>query len=634
MDLEELQKKLYKEGAEFSDRPQAPKDYQPGTDGEQKARSEDWQKDELVEPAAEKHWWSFIFSRKFRLYALFSLAGILLLAVGLFLWGHFSFNRNALEFKIYGPEKVVSGESVNYIVQYKNNNNVALQNAKITFYLPDGSILPEESGDQQRGYVEKTLGEIGQDVAGQAEFGLQLTGLKDEKKKIKAAISFNPTNISSEYEVEREMETEIISVPLVLSWSLPEKVVSGQELNLNLQYLNDSDIIFNDLKLVIKYPSGFIFNEATPEPTEEKTTWRFAEMSAQENGEIKILGVLSGDGGEIKSFEAILGIEKNGQFIELARALKSTQIAQAPLAVWQKINGQDSLVADWGGKLSFEVFYQNTTKENIRGVTVSAKISPGALNLKTLNIPGGSFNGLTNTISWSSEGVPELGYLTEGQQGHLSFSVEVKSEAPVSSFADKNFVISSQAKISSPNTPLSLLGTQLGSENLLAIKLNSLLRAAAFGYFHDNVLPNSGPLPPRVNQTTTYTLYWSISNATNEIDNVLAEAFLPGNVQWQNNFSPGDQNISFDSSIRKITWQVGALSPGVGSLLPARQIAFQVALTPSVLQVGRPADLLLKTKITAQDKFTGQNLAAESAVVTTELKNDPGLGYGDGLVAE
>lgn len=628
MDLEELEKRLYKEGAKFEKRPQSPTGYSPGGQDEEKIATEQWPE----APVAKKSFFDFLNNKKFRLYSLIALAGIFLIAVGFFIWGQFSFSKNDFQIEIYAPQKAISGETISYLVQYKNNNNVNLENVKFQFYFPEGSIIKDK--EEGRAFLERDLKTIFSGQAGEEEFRVQITGVKNEIKKAKVVVSFNPSSISSTYETQVEQETEIIAVPLILNLNLPEKSVSGQKINFNLQYLNDSDILFEDLKILVKYPSGFIFEEAIPEPVEEKIIWRFDEFAAQESGEIKISGVLSGDGGEVKSFEAILGVEQDGNFIELDRTLRSTQIDQAPLSIWQKINQEENYTANWGDSLSFEIFYKNTSRENIRGVTVSAKLDPKAIDLTTLNIPQGSFDGRTNTIYWTNVGVADLGFLQEGQEGSLKFFVQVRNDAPINSFLDKNFVISVRSKIDSPNIPLSLVGTQIGSEDVLEIPLNSLLKLDALGYFNDDTFSNTGPIPPRVGQETTYTLYWNVTNASNDVKDVTVQAFLPENVEWTGNISPAGQDLSFDRSTRKITWKLGSLNPGVGYVLPAKQVAFQVALTPSIVQVNQSANLLRESKIYAKDNFTGQSLENSDELITTELPDDPSLPYNGGTISQ
>ena len=72
----------------------------------------------------------------------------------------------------------------------------------------------------------------------------------------------------------------------------------------------------------------------------------------------------------------------------------------------------------------------------------------------------------------------------------------------------------------------------------LTIKVNSKLGIDAKGYHEDTFLPNSGPIPPKVAQTTTYTIYWYVTNPSNDVENARVEAILPSNVEWLNKFKP------------------------------------------------------------------------------------------------
>ncbi len=631
MGLEDLEKDLYREGEALDRRPEGPEEFRPGRESE-KQEAEQWQKEEQVLPK-QSPLLSFLKNKKNRRYLIAGAAALALLSVALFLWGFYSFDEDRLELKLYGPERIVSGETVNYVVQYKNNNRVDLEDVRLTFFFPEGAVFEGNLGGQNF-FTEKKIGSLKAGEQGQQEFKVQLTGVKNETREARTVISYHPSTISSLYQNEESLKTEIISVPLSLNFSLPEKVVSGQKINLVIQYLNDSNIAFEDLKLLLKYPNGFIFEEALPAPSEEKNIWNFEELSGQETGEIKIQGVLSGEGGEVKAFEAVLGIEKNNLFTELARVLKSSQVDQAPLTVSQTVNGSESYTAQWGERLNYQISYKNTSRENIRGVTVKVKIDPQALDLKTLNITNGTFDNRANTISWSNEGVSNLGYLLEGQSGTLSFSVGIQSQPPVKNFSDKNFTIKAEAGIDSPNIPLSLQGTRIGSESVIETRVNSLLSLNASAYFQDDSFSNSGPIPPRVGQTTTFSVYWNLTNSSSDLKNVKVEAFLPGNVAWTGNLLPRGEDISFDPSTRKITWKISELRAGIGYILPARQVVFQVALTPSVVQVGKEAPILQQSSASALDSFTGSQVSSQSGILTTNLTNDPSVGSGNGRVQD
>jgi len=203
---------------------------------------------------------------------------------------------------------------------------------------------------------------------------------------------------------------------------------------------------------------------------------------------------------------------------------------------------------------------------------------------------------------------------------------------PVSDFADKNFTVLTTAQIDCFDVPLALVGTQLRGENKFEVKINSRLALKTKGLFNDSLLPNSGPLPPRVGQKTTYTIYWQVLNISNDLSNVSVEAYLPSYVSWQGKTYPGEEDIKYDAGSGKVVWNIGRLSAGVGVLLPVKQVAWQVGFTPSISQVGNTATIVKEARITGDDTFTGEIITSSVNALASEMPDDPGVGFAKGVV--
>jgi hypothetical protein len=77
---------------------------------------------------------------------------------------------------------------------------------------------------------------------------------------------------------------------------------------------------------------------------------------------------------------------------------------------------------------------------------------------------------------------------------------------------------------------------------------------------------NSGSVPAKVGQTTTYTIVWQAKNYFNDAKNVKVRMKLPDNVTLVDNISPDSQasRFSFDNASREIVWLAGDLKAGAG----------------------------------------------------------------------
>jgi len=627
MGLEELKKQLYKKDGQLEGRPG------PQAEGNTSEHGNFY--DEL--PAAQQ--WTgngakdFISGeasgRRKKIWRIV-IAVLIPVFIGLGFWffwiGRHSFDKSEVALDIYGSERIVSGEEVTYTVKYKNNTSVALDNAVLTFIYSVDS-LPSDTGNIFRQgdlpAQTKNLNQISAGQEGQLEFKARVLGDKDSQRKFSAKLSYRPVNINSDYVNQEDFTSVIISVPLILNFELPDKIVSGQSLNLSLRYINTSEAAFTDSKIKVEYPDGFTFSAAQPAPDEGKNVWSLPEIGAREEGKIIISGMISGTEGENKVFKAELSSEKGGQPIVYAQTVSSPQIFASPLYIEQSFSVKENLVADLGERLVYKIKYRNTTDQIIGPVIITVKIESAAADLTNVDAEKGFFNSTENTIIWRTSSLPELASLAAQAQGELGFSLVVKDKLPINNFSDKNFTILTKAQIDSSVVPLALLGTQLKGEHDLTVKINSRLVLKMKGLYQDSLISNTGPLPPRVGQETTYTIYWQVLNTSNDLTDVVVEAYLPAFIKWKGKVYPNGENIKYDAGTGKVIWRIDRLASATGILSPVKWVAFQIGLTPSSGQVGSQVELVGEVKVSSKDDFTGSIISSYVANLESDLPDDP-----------
>lgn len=633
MNIEELEKKLYEKGAKEDDygaRPEIPRTFLPGQEKKiNDSLSRDWQtRSDGKEGRAIDNRQKNIIKR------VAIIAGAVIIIFGLFmLWQtFFSFDKNKAQLQIFGPDRIVGGEEINYVVRYKNNAFVNLKNASLVFQLPDGGSFT----DDESGSLLKTipLGEIKSQGAGEAQFKVQIMGVRGAGKKVTAKLVYQPANIKFSMENNVDFTSTIISVPLVINFDLPDKVVSGQTVAVILYYLNTSNAVFSDLKFKIDYPKGFQFVSAEPTPDEEDNSWTLNQLAGQAEGKIIISGILSGNQNDVKPFKAQVGFTRNNNFIALAEGMNSSTVSVSPLNIALTVNDADNYVTKLNDVLSYRVKYQNSTDVGINNVNISVKLDSNILDYTNFYPQKASFNDKNHMITWNAASLPDLEFLAPHTKGELNFSIRVKNQLSINSFDDKNFTITCTAKIDSADVPLSLTGTRISGQHQLIVKLNSPLTLNVKGYYNDNLIQNSGPLPPRVGEMTTYTVYWQILNPSNDLENVEVSAFLPSYVHWSNKFLPANTNITYEPATGKITWYLGDLPSATGILSPVKYVAFQVGLVPSVNQVGSEVDVIQKSKVSAHDLFTDMNLSVEAPALNSIMPDDPTVGWDKGKVSQ
>ncbi len=625
MDLDELQKQIYKKDDGIEGRPEAPQTFEPGH--------------ESAAPEVEAPQWSDKDAQRFalanRIRKILWVAGVVAAAivVGLAFWFFWqrshSFDTTKVAISIYGQERIVSGEEISFIVKFKNNTKASLKNVVLDFIYSEQSSPSDSRGLRQQGNLPVSTRNLGDIAAGQeeqVEFKTRVIGDKGSQQKFLAKLAYQPSNVNSDFVNEAQFSSFIIAVPLVLNFDLPEKIVSGQAINFNLKYLNTSEVTFSDLKIKMEYPAGFIFENAYPSPSENDNIWSLAEIGSQEEGRIIIRGTLNGEEGESKVFAAKIGIQKEENLITYAQALASPQISISPLSVEQILVGNEKLTSDLSQTLSYKIKYRNTTSVTIGPVVLSLKIDSRAVDWGTVRGSNGFFSSVDNTITWNVSSLPVLNSLSGQQEGEVDFSLKLKDKLPISNFSDKNFTIVTIAQIDSPNVPITLVGTQLKGVNQMTVKVNSRLTLSVKGYYNDSLMPNSGPIPPRVGQRTTYTIYWQLLNVANDLADVSVEASLPSYVQWVDRVYPAGENLKYDSATGKIVWRIDKLPAGAGILSLVKQVVFQVALVPSLSQVSNVVEIVRGTQASGSDLFTGNTITTSGKTLRTDMPDDPIIG--------
>lgn len=614
--LESLQEKIYHPESEMGKRPEAPEEFNPKESVPQIPVT-DWEAKKNEE---------FMTVRKYKKKKILSrLIGtaVFLIVAALGVWGYVYFFRtfkaSDVYVKIKGPETVESGENIQFFVSYQNSSKFELEDAVLVFEWPKGSV-PKDSGSLK---IEKRIGIITSGRETTLSFEGQFFGAKNDKLAANAVLKYSPKDQAKSYESKGVFETIISKTPFSVVMNMPPRAVSGNEVDLTLEYQNLSETEFSDMQLKMEYPEGFVFTSADPTPSSNNSVWDYKKIGGKEIGRIKIKGVLSGRDNETKLFQASIGKSENNQFVGYSTGQVSSVMSSTILFVYQTVNDARELSVSTDSFLTYKIKYRNTSDVAVPNVIVSAKLDSKVIDYKSFDIKWGSFSGVTNSIVWNASGVPQLALLSPGEEGEVSFSVRASRTVNISGANDKNFMISSIVSISSDQIPDALKGIPIGNEDRVDVKLNTILGMSTVGLYQNSQIENSGPMPPKVGQKTTYNIIWQLTNTSNDIDNARIEASLPPSAAWESRISPANANISYEKSTGKIIWNIGKIPAGTGFVMPALQVAFQVSITPGFADLGKAIDLLSESIFSGTDSFTGVSLSKKTDKKNTYLLEDP-----------
>jgi len=515
------------------------------------------------------------------------------------------YSKEVLKLEILGSEETQAFEEIEYLVKYKNNGNITLEEPQMIFQFPENSL--PSNGETLT--VVKDLEDIYPGEEKTISFKVRIFGKENETSKSEATLRYRPKNLKAFYESKTTFTTKIKSTPLTFEFDLPSKAESGREIQFSLNYFSNADWPLSNLRVKIEYPSGFEFIASQPQAL-EKTEWDLPILNKAEGGRIEIRGKLTGEIKEQKIFRATLGIWQSGEFILLKEAVRGVEILKSSLSIFQQINGFSQYIANPGDSLHYEIFFRNIGEEPFQDLFLAFTLEGRAFDYETIKTEFGQFNKGDNSIVWDWRQIPKLRFLGRGDEGKVEFWINLKKDWEQSSIQDKNFTLKNKIILS-----------QVKEE--FETKINSRLEIFQKGFFQDEIFGNSGPLPPKVGESTTYTVIWQAKNYYNDVKNVKVKATLSPGVKLTGRISPENSRLTFDSQSKEIIWELGDLQAGTGNIVPAPNVAFQISFTPDFSQRGLIPLLVSQAKIIGEDYWTEEFLEVTSPAIDTALPDDP-----------
>ena len=563
---------------------------------------------------------------------IFLISGVVLGIIGFWYWTRNPYSKEVLKLEIIAPESAEIFEEIEYVVKYKNNGNVRLEEPRLIFEFPENTLVPissEESGEGgEPSYLKRQevgpeeLGDIYPGEEKTFKFKGRLFGKEGDIKTAKAWMNYQPKNIEARYESATTSTTVIKSIPLTFDFDLSSKVESGRDFKFSLNYFSSLNYPLTNLGIQIEYPSGFEFLSSNPKSL-GKTEWDIPLLNRAEGGRVEIEGRLSGDLKEQKIFRATLGAWHENEFIPLKEVTKGVEIVKPNLYIFQRINGSDQPVVNPGSLLHYEIFFRNVSEEPFTDLFLVVSLNGKAFDFNSIKSDQGQFSSGDDSIIWDWRDIPELKFLGQGEEGKVEFWVSLKNWE-ISNSQDKNFVLRN-----------SVLLSQVKEQ--FEVKLSSNLAVSQRAYYKDEVFGNSGPIPPEVGKKTTYTINWQAKNYYNDVKNVTVRAVLPTNVELTGEIFPEDQTskFSFDRLSREIIWRIAdgeIMEAGTGIINSAPNITFQIALTPDSDQRGETAPIIGEARIRGEDQWTETIIEKVSLMIDTALPDDSSVSEEEGIV--
>lgn len=578
------------------------------------------------------------FFKKFFIFAIcFFVLALLYAGYMLFIKGNLVSNNN-IEIAVLGNAFAAGGEELPLQIEITNKNNTALLLADLLVEYPKNS-----SGDLTRD-TEKIRQSLGTIAAGSIRSeGVKAVvyGEQGSIRPIKISLEYRIEGSNSIFVKEKIYEVTVSSAPINLSIEAPTEASPNQDVALKIKTTLNSNQPASNILMKIDYPIGFEFTSAIPAPTFGKNVWSLGDLKPGVENEITVVGkMVDVFNGEEKIFHVYTGSQNESDKSTIGVTFNSLShsvlIKQPFIEAKLFVNNvyQREYAVDSKNEIHGQIHWVNNLNTKINDLEITAKIFGNVVNRKSINAESGFYESSSDTIYWNKNTQYAFSEINPGDSGTVSFSLETLPLFSSVGGMISNPVVNVDVSISGKQPLEGNASQQLVNSESKTIKIVSDVGLAAKALYYSGAFKNTGSIPPKVDQETTYTVNWAISNTSNSVSNVKIKSSLPSWVRFIENISPPSEDLTYNSATRELVWNVGTVPSGSGISQEAREVSFQIAFKPSLSQVGSTPALVNDLTLTGHDDFANIDLKLTKGALNTRLSNDASFPAGGEVITE
>ncbi len=533
------------------------------------------------------------------------LLGVVLIGGGfVYLYLHYFSKASDLNFTLNAPDKVMLAQPFDISVSITNKSQNAMNDSKFIITLPEGVIsLDNQAGGKQT--IEEDIGNMNGGETFQKDYKVVILQDPQTVKEFDVDFSYVPQNLKTRFERTESIKVNVDQPAIDLNFMTPQKIFSGQDFQINVNYNNSSDANFENAKIRLTYPQGFVFKQATVAPTSSNNVWVISQISPNSQNSFVITGSLPVSDQTFFQAKADVIVNYDNQDYTINEKTADLNIAASPISLGLAINNDPNYIAALNNTLNYQVSYGNNTDVALNDAVVKIKLKGDMFDFSTLKTDG-NFDSTSNTITWNAGNDASLKSLAPGSSSQINFSINTKSTFPIKRMFDKNFVLSVQGEIDSPTVPYNVSSDKTVGLADLETKISGAIEPSEY------MKVIKGPYPPEINKPTVYEVHWLLKNYSTDISNVNFTGTLQG-AQWLNVVTSNVNSIpQYDDRTGQVTWNIDKVLATRGVISSPVEAVFQIQITPNVTQSGQSLLIMSPVSVTATDTFT--NLSLNSSI--------------------
>jgi len=574
------------------------------------------------------------FLQKYGKWIMGGLIGVLVILigfVGVYFYQYFTTKDATLA--VTAPPQVMAGVPFTVSVSFVNTSKKTLVSPHLSLALPDGAYyVPDDS----KRVVDFAMANLAPGDIAKEDYQVIAVGqaLRTYSFTAYASYQYDSGSFSGTFEKKNSVDVAVGDPAIGINFSAPDKVLAGQDFEVDIAYQNNSDIPFSNVSFVLTLPQNFTLNNSSP--TLSGSSVVVQQLDPGQNGTLVLSGTLMGVAGSYATIGVAVNILVDGHTYPLQTNSATIAINQSPLALAIAASAQGggttasgTPIAYPGQRISYTLTFTNNAGITLNDIVLRAHLAGSLFDPTGVSVQNGYFDGTTNTAQWTGSTIPELASLAPGASGSVTMFVPTKTTYPIHQVSDKNFTITMDAQIASPTVPQNIVASSTVGMAALTVDVGGSLSFIQQLYAHEpNAVGiiNKGPIPPKVGVATQYTVHWNLAAYGADFGNTMVTATLGPGVVWTGAVSANTSSTpTYNSRTQQVTWNLGSIVAGEGVISPSPQAIFQVAMTPQAYMVGSAFTLVNGVNVTAHDQFIDQDVTQTVRAAGSRDIADPNL---------
>ena len=551
--------------------------------------------------------------------------GAVVIAFLLFFSGNNTVSTKNVDIAVSGPTEIGAGNTLELQIVITNRNAVPMELPDLIVEFPPGTRSDTDiSVELPR--IRMPLGTIESGQSVHETIRAVIFAVEGSEARVMASVEYRVPSSNAIFVAEATYSALVNQAPASITVSALKEIVSGQDASFTITVTSNATSPLKDMLLLAEYPPGFTFKSAIPSPASGSSAWSLGDIEPGGERSVVIRGQFTGEDKDTRVIHFTTGSKKVGQEAVIAAPLATVDftvtVAKPFVGVTLALDGDTSPehTVTRGQAVRGDIRWENNLPVRVHDLEIEVSLNGTILDRTKIVPERGFYQSNTNIIRWSRETDPRLGDIEAGASGVASFSFATLPTAQ-GSFKNPTLALTVTVRarrISETNVPETVQSTAVATVRIATdLVLNALLSRAG-------VFLNTGAVPPKAENETTYTITWSVANSANAVANAAVTGVLPSYTRFMNQISPANEAVSFNPVGGVVAWNIGDVAAG-----QSKAVSFQIGITPSLSQVGNAPTLIHEQRLSGFDRFIRANLNSAAPSLTT---GSASANYQDGLV--